>query len=127
VSFLFSVAQEILERLKQKRTKTATMLISAPKPIALQDHGEKILSKILRFLKGVTLATYKQEDGPPVRSAKFSKGFVRILLIRARACCGKNQAPARRPEPMRFGQLPQGRFPSHQTKDAARFSVPLQA
>jgi hypothetical protein len=127
VSFLFSVTQEILDRFKQERTKAAAMLIRASQPIALQNHGEKILSEILRFLERVAPATCIQEDGPPVRPAKFSERFARLLLINARACCGKNQAPPRRPEPMRFGQLPHGRFRFHQAIDAARFSVLLQA
>src|SRR4029453_9155730 len=103
------------------------MLIRALEPIALQDHGEKILSKIFRFLERVALATYVKKDGPPGRPAKFSDGFARRLLINPRACCGKNQAPPRGSEPMRFGQFANGRFRSHPITDAVRFSVLLQA
>jgi len=57
------------------------MFVGAPEPVALQDHREKILGEILRFLGGVTLTTYEHEDGPPVRPAKFSERFARLLLI----------------------------------------------
>jgi hypothetical protein len=80
-SSLFGVTEKILKRLKQKRAEAAAMFVGAPEPVALQDHGEKILGEILRFLHGVTLTTYEHEDGPPVRPAKFSERFVRLLLV----------------------------------------------
>ena len=57
------------------------MFVGAPEPVAFQDHGEKILGEILRFLHGVTLTTYEHEDRPPVRPAKFGERFARLLLI----------------------------------------------
>jgi hypothetical protein len=102
-SSFFGVTEKILKRLKQKRAEAAAMFVGAPKPVALQDHGEKILGEILRFLHRVTLTTYEHEDRPPVRPAKFGERFARILLIGVRARGGKNQAPARRAEPARFG------------------------
>jgi hypothetical protein len=80
-SFFFGMTEKILKRLKQKRAETAAMFVGALKPVALQDHGEKILGEILCFLHGVTLATYEYEDGPPVRPAKFSERFARLLLV----------------------------------------------
>ena len=80
-SSLFGVTKKILKGLKQKRAETAAMLVGAPEPVALEDHGEKILGEILRFLHGMSLATHKQENGPPVRPAKFSERFARLLLI----------------------------------------------
>src|SRR5206468_4669589 len=70
VSFLLRVTEKILKGLKQKGAKSAALFIGVTEPVALQNHGEKILSKILRFLQWVTLPTYEQEDGPPVRPAK---------------------------------------------------------
>ena len=102
-SSLFGVTEKILKRLKQKRAEAAAMFIGALEPVGLQDHGKKILGEILRFFQRVTLATYKQKDGPPVRPAKFSERLARLLLIGVRACRGKNQAPAGRAEPARFG------------------------
>jgi hypothetical protein len=80
-SSVFGVTEKILKRLQQKRAETAAMFVGAPKPVALQDHGEKILGEILCFLHGVTLTTYEYEGGPPVRPAKFSERFARLLLI----------------------------------------------
>jgi hypothetical protein len=75
------MTEKILKRLKQKRAETAAMFVGAPKPVALQDHGEKILGEILCFLHGVTLTTYEYEGGPPVRPAKFTERIVCLLLI----------------------------------------------
>jgi hypothetical protein len=75
------VTEKILKRLKQKRAETAAMFVGAPKPVALQDHGEKILGEILCFLHRVTLTTDEYEGGPPVRPAKFSERFARLLLV----------------------------------------------
>src|SRR6266545_8044584 len=71
-SSLFGMTEKILKRLKQKRAEAASMFVGTPEPVAFQDHGEKILGEILRFLQRVSLATYEYEDGPPVRPAKFS-------------------------------------------------------
>jgi hypothetical protein len=75
------MTEKILKRLKQKRAEAAAMFVGVPEPVALQNHGEKILGEILRFLHRVTLTTYKHEDGPPVRPAKFGEGFARLLLV----------------------------------------------
>jgi hypothetical protein len=80
-SSFFGVTEKILKRLKQKRAEAAAMFVGAPKPVALQNHGEKILSEILRLLDGVTLTTYEHENGPPVRPAKFSERFMPLLLV----------------------------------------------
>jgi hypothetical protein len=40
-SSFFGVTEKILKRLKQKRAEAAAMFVGAPKPVALQDHGEK--------------------------------------------------------------------------------------
>ncbi len=72
------MTEKILKRLKQKRTEAAAMFVGAPEPVALQDHGEKILGEILRFLHGVTLTTYEQKTGRQyVRqsSASASRAF----------------------------------------------------
>jgi hypothetical protein len=103
VSSFFGMTEKILKRLKQKRAETAAMFVGAPKPVAFQDHSEKILCEILCFLHGVTLTTYEYEDGPPVGPAKFRERFVRLLLVGVCACRRKNQAPMRRVEPARFG------------------------
>src|SRR4030095_13916351 len=101
------------------------MLVRAPEPVALEDHGEKILGEILRFFQWVSLPTYEQEHGAPIGPAKFSESFARFLLLGARACRGKNQAPACCAEHAPFGQLPRDRFRSHQSTDAAHFSTLL--
>jgi hypothetical protein len=80
-SSVFGVTEKILKRLEQKRAETAAMFVGTPKPVAFQDHGEKILGEILCFLHGVTLTTYEYEGGPPVRSAKFSERFARLLFV----------------------------------------------
>src|SRR5713101_6509298 len=97
------------------------MFIRLSEPIAFQDHDKEILGEILRLLHGITVAANEQEDRSPVGSAKLSQRFARLLFIRVRVGCGKNQAPACGSEHTQLGWSARRRFRFHQKTDCLFF------
>ena len=101
--FFMSVAQEILNRFEEQRSKPPALRIRPSQQIPSQNCDEEILSQILSVRDGVTATTDKSEDGAPIELAKLrERGAGSPFGVRAGR---EDDAPARRGEPARAATL----------------------
>src|SRR5439155_2057318 len=89
------LGQEILERRQQIRTQTSPLLPHSFEVPPFEQPRKKSLSKILRFLRSIALASDEPVKWPPVGSAKLFQRF---------SCCRRFASSCQHHAPMRGGK-----------------------